>query len=153
MEHKFIFVNAGSSNQGKSDSIRRLYKILERQADHVERLIEEEYDVCAILWINGVRIGIESQGDPPYYRSLDSLEKFKDYGCDVIICAARSYGYTYDAPFALEESGYICCLLTNGKSNKQELQKLMNQMWAENVANLINKIIDGENPIEESLSE
>lgn len=143
---KYAFINAGAANKGKSKSLRRLYEILAEKADDVKIGVPEEYDICAILTINGVRIGIGSLGDPPYYRTVDSFSWFKEQGCEIIVCSARSSGWSYDQAFELENDGFICCLLTNGKSNVREMQEKLNEDYARFVAGLIENIINGIEP-------
>lgn len=140
---KYAFINAGSANKGKSKSLWRLFELLAEKADDVAIGVPEEYDICAILTINGVRIGIDSLGDPPYYRTVESFNWFKEQDCQIIVCAARSYGWSYDQAFALEHDGYICCLLTNGKSNIREMQENLNNIYAKYVAGLIEEITRG----------
>lgn len=54
-------------------------------------------DIKVLITINGVKIGIESQGDPIKNTRLpDSLAEFVEIGCEIIVCAARTYGRTRD---------------------------------------------------------
>ncbi|MFV1951811.1 MAG: hypothetical protein ACC630_07665, partial [Nitrospinota bacterium] len=53
-------------------------------------------DVRAVVTINGVKIGIESQGDPNS-RLFKSLKLFAKLQCHVIVCATRTRGATVKA--------------------------------------------------------
>jgi hypothetical protein len=76
-------------------------------ANHPDAGIEHNHttkvDTRVVLTINGRKIGIESQGDPHRGRLINgSLDLFVDTGCDVIVCATRTYGATVNAVNALQ---------------------------------------------------
>lgn len=142
---KYAFINSGSSNQGKTSSIRRVFELLREKYPDVDIINESEGEALAIFTIRGIRIGIETQGDPGS-RMFGSLDMFERLDCQIIVCACRTRGYTFERAFALEYSGYTCCLLTNGKSNIREMQERLNEDFARYVTNLIESIIDGNEP-------
>ncbi len=59
------FVLQGKVNVGKTQTIRKLFDLLRghRLCTKVDILMNNA-DICAVLEINNVKIGIESQGDP-----------------------------------------------------------------------------------------
>lgn len=75
--NKLIIANTGIGNQGKSSSIKEVYNLLvSRYPDNVQIIHPvESGDVKAIVDVKGVRIGIESQGDPNS-RMFQSLQDF-----------------------------------------------------------------------------
>jgi hypothetical protein len=89
----------GKKRTGKSQTIRTAIEML--TAKHPDATVEHDdttkVDTRVILALNGWKIGIESQGDPKA-----SLDLFVNAGCDVIVCATRTYGPTVNAVKALE---------------------------------------------------
>ena len=100
---KMVLALRGKSKLGKSQTIRTVVELL--SAKHPDATIEHNHttraDVRGVLTINGLKIGIESQGGPNG-RFRESLELFATSGCDVIICATRTSGQTVDAVNALQ---------------------------------------------------
>lgn len=73
----------GAKNVGKSTVISKVYNLL--LALYPDAEVEEGYrinkfDIKVVFTINGVKIGIESQGDPGG-RLPDSLQEFVKKGC------------------------------------------------------------------------
>jgi len=102
---KNVFALRGTSKMGKSQTIRTVVEML--TANHPDATIEHNYttkvDTRVVLTINGWKIGIESQGDPHRGRLINgSLDLFVNLGCDVIVCATRTYGATVNAVNALQ---------------------------------------------------
>lgn len=93
---KKIIALFGRANVGKTSTLRRVLQSLEeRPGATVDRQIDR-VDIRAIILIDGLKIGIETQGDPTG-RLAESLELFAREGCNVIICATRTSGRTMDA--------------------------------------------------------
>jgi len=94
---KTLIAVRGVANRGKSDSIKKAYKLL---VDAYPAAVVEKFvfraDIKIIVTIKGVKVGIESQGDPTD-RLPESLRYFAEAGCKVIICATRTRGETVDA--------------------------------------------------------
>lgn len=93
MENKILALK-GVAKIGKSTTIKKVYEML--KSEHRRDLsILVEYvwcvDVKVILVIKGVKIGIESQGDPGG-RLEESLKEFEKAGCAIIICTTRTRG-------------------------------------------------------------
>jgi hypothetical protein len=98
---KTIIALQGVANQGKSTSIKMAYALL--KAAYPSAKIDERFigaDITVVITINGVKVGIESQGDPNS-RLFESLGHFVKVGCKAIICATRSRGKTVEAVNAL----------------------------------------------------
>ena len=79
-------------------------------AKHPEAKIEQNHttkaEVRIVLTINGLKIGIESQGDPSGRLIRESLDLFVKTGCDLIICATRTSGATKNRVDALQSQGF-----------------------------------------------
>ncbi len=86
----------GAANVGKSQTIKKVYDLLISKYD--SEILESrimEVDICVVIVIDGIKIGIESQGDPNS-RLKSSLDHFANIGCKIIICATRMRGMTVD---------------------------------------------------------
>src|SRR5438270_370149 len=91
---KKVIALRGISSKGKSQTIRQAYDLLVAKYPQarVEHLAKSwGIDIKVVLTINGVKIGIESRGDPSN-RLPESLTEFAEMGCEVIICATRTRG-------------------------------------------------------------
>ena len=91
-----IFALQGPSNTGKSTTLIELLELLEQKYPNatVTDLAGGTKDVNVIVHpVNGLRIGIESQGDP-HSRLQHSLLHFQDVACDIVFCACRTSGMT-----------------------------------------------------------
>lgn len=91
----------GTSNTGKSETIRNVFEELCKRfpdftfyPDFFQE-IPESGDICIVIKINGLIIGIESQGDPNS-RIFKSLPAFVELNCNIILCATRTRGATVD---------------------------------------------------------
>jgi len=95
MENTIIVVR-GVANVGKTQTIKNVYELLKTK--YKNTTTEHEIfkaDMRIVITINGIKIGIESQGDPSS-RLFDSIEFFVRIKCNIIICTTRSRGATVD---------------------------------------------------------
>ena len=81
----------GVANVGKTKSIKRAYKKLRDAYPDAE---VEEFWVGADITVVIAKIGIESRGDPLGDKLRESFRRFAEIGCQLIICATRTYGST-----------------------------------------------------------
>ena len=90
-----VFALQGAASSGKSDTLIRLLEALEAKYPRaIKETLHHGKDVKVILrGVNGMVVGIESQGDPNS-RLEESLEGFKKAKCDIIFCACRTRGMT-----------------------------------------------------------
>lgn len=89
----------GAAQRGKTTTIKRVYRrLIEAHPDQAIIISngEGKSDVKAILFINGAKVGIESQGDPNS-RQMRSVDEFVSMGCDVILVAGRTRGMTKES--------------------------------------------------------
>src|SRR3972149_2553681 len=128
---KTIIALKGIGNSGKSMSIKRAYTILKYKYSDVGILYEKVMvDVKAIITIKNKIIGVESQGDPTS-RLTESLEEFSRKGCNIILCATRTYGGTVEAVKNMESEYQIQWILKN--KSEESLISVDN----ENMANML----------------
>jgi hypothetical protein len=98
---KSLIAVRGAGHCGKSASIKKAYELL--RGAYPNAKVEEVFvrvDITIVISIDGVKIGIESHGDPTG-RLPKTLMTFLETGCKVIICATRTSGQTVDAVNAL----------------------------------------------------
>jgi hypothetical protein len=94
MKNKIIALY-GRGNSGKTTTLTLVIEAFERFSKaKVIRLIDG-VDIQAIITIDSLKIGIETQGDPNS-RLETSLNFFEQEGCVIIICATRTRGKTVD---------------------------------------------------------
>lgn len=102
-------------------------------------------DVCALLEINGVKVGICSQGDP---RSCQKgwMETLDAKDCSIILAACRYDGATAELIESYMDKGYrlfwTCNarIYENGTTPRvapKSLRDRFNENWATEIANLI----------------
>ena len=96
-----IIAVKGVANRGKTASIKKVFELLKSAYPRAEiQRISIGIDIAIIITIEGIKVGIESQGDPNS-RLFVSLDHFVKVGCKVIVCATRTYGGTVAAVNAL----------------------------------------------------
>ncbi|WP_299773314.1 hypothetical protein [uncultured Pseudoteredinibacter sp.] len=93
-----LFALQGPGNCGKTTTLKNLYNAVcsKYPAATVQILHRGTADVAIIVrGVNGLDIGIESQGDPNS-RLQNTLSTFVGEKCDIIFCACRTRGMTVD---------------------------------------------------------
>ena len=158
---KTIVANWGSSEQGKSATIKELSKLIVNAYSHclIEDLITARYvtlyeldftnDIQIIIEIGSLKIGIESQGDPNS-RIFESLKIFtgqnpdRERQCDIIICSTRTSKKTVKAVSALSSVPfeYEIIWVTNYRSYEKDKNRL-NYQTARHQLGLVKEIIHG----------
>lgn len=137
--NKLVIVNYGSGNKGKSTSVKEVYKLLSACYPQHVTIIHpmESGDVKALIDVNGVLVGIESQGDPNS-RLKNSLSDFLEFGCQIIVAACRSYGDTAKAIDDMHKYGYQVIWSSNDKNwDEDTIVDYLNAKYAEYVLQLI----------------
>lgn len=107
---KVLFYNKGYETTGKSASIKAVFWNLKGRVseDCIKEIPykEQKGDVCYIVKYRGVKIGIESQGDPNS-ELVSHVNLFLNENCDIIVCACRTKGKDFDGVFdIIRENGY-----------------------------------------------
>ncbi len=141
---KTIIANWGPSNQGKTDTIKRLAQLILDTYPHAKCTPAKpsfKADIVLIIMLGKIRIGIESQGDPNS-RLPDSLKYFSEEKCDIIVCATRTSGQTVEEVNALNTShGYDTVWVTNHRSPDKDISRI-NQLSANHILDLMQRILD-----------
>ncbi len=147
MINKLVIANRGAGYIGKSSSVRSVYQLLK---DNGHKLLVEEWqgeDIKAIFDINGVKVGIESQGDPGYDMEK-TMEEFVGTNCDIIITSCRTRLDTYHkvTDYLGEENGYDILWAAHyvyQAPEADESRALLNARYAQQVYQLIQDRING----------
>lgn len=101
MDKKFIICDYAKSDWGKSATLLKVYELLSAKYEPKE-MFKIKGDVYAVFEIKEKRIAVFSLGDPDE-PLLENLKKAatKD-NADVIICAARAYGWAKEQISAIQ---------------------------------------------------
>ncbi len=141
---KTVIVNWGHSNQGKSDTIKKIAEeIIKNYPNAILNplVIDFSADIKVIITLENVKIGIESQGDPNS-RIFSSLKEFAQENCDLIICTTRTSGATVEAVKDIKsEFNYEIIWTTNYRSNDINHNSL-NYFYAGQIFELIQNLIN-----------
>lgn len=139
---KTIILIKGNSKSGKSEVIREVFNIINTGKTFKVHIIDK-VDVKAEGFYQNINIGIESQGDPNS-RQGQSLKEFANNSCDIIICASRTRGETYENVISISKH-YNYQLITtstfyNKFNNNLKTITILNTEKTNSIVNIINKI-------------
>lgn len=141
---KSIIAIYGPSSQGKSETVRETANLLLAAfPNHTLQAINTGTDITYIVEINGIKIGIESQGDPNS-RMFQSLQTFAAQGSDIIICSCRSRGATAGAVEDLHRNHQYEIIWSTNHRSWHKNQTQLNQISASEILELINQIMNGQ---------
>jgi len=129
----------GIGGQGKSETIKRLRNLIKSTHIHTENILIDGGDIKVILDIKGVKIGLESQGDPNS-RQAKSISEFVSENCDIIICASRTSGGTIKPILKTKNDGYRIIWVTNYRS-KETSHSVLNNLSVKHLLDLFNQIM------------
>ncbi|MDN3670727.1 hypothetical protein QWY93_15490 [Echinicola jeungdonensis] len=134
----------GQAGRGKSATIREVAsQLMNAFPNHTLQIINDGGDITYIIEINGVKIGIESQGDPNS-RQPRSLADFVAANCDIIICVCRTSGMTRDAVADLHRNHQYEIIWTANHRSWQKNQDQLNLISANEILELIKLIMNGQ---------
>lgn len=144
---EFVIANQGAGYIGKSSSVRAVYQLLK---DKGHKLFVEEWqgeDIKAIFEVDGLKVGVESQGDPSSQMG-ETMEKYVEVGCDIIVTACRTKSDTYHkvTDYLGEENGYDVLWAAHYVYQApfiDESRALLNDCYAQQVYQLIQDRIKG----------
>ena len=147
MVTKTIIANYGDPNLGKTKSVIMAYEKLQQVAEKEDVLytpVQLNGDICVILTINGIKVGVSSQGDP-WSAQKSLLDELVEKGCQIILTACRYYGVTERnvESFMPDYRVYWTCNArlyeagTNPRVAPKGIQTRFNENWADEIANMI----------------
>jgi molybdopterin-guanine dinucleotide biosynthesis protein len=105
---KTLIALAGSTNAGKTTTIRFLTEILSKYPGcKAVNIFHHKREQCYLITINRKTIALLTAGDPSFVRELRRLlSGFAAKRVNIIVCACRVRGKTLDAVAAMEKKGY-----------------------------------------------
>lgn len=148
---KLVIANRGASEIGKSAAVKCVYNLLKKKGFETIKEIwqyKEDADIKAVFIINGVKVGVESQGDPGCDMEK-TMEEFVNDGCEIIITACRTRSDTYrkvkdylgtEKQFDIIWYAHYVYQAMGQDSTRQKL----NRKYAQQVVELIEKRIAGD---------
>lgn len=139
-----VFVLKGVANVGKSQTIKKAYELIIEKYPNTETEEVSNYpniEIRAIITINDIKIGIESQGDPNG-RLINSLSLFTKKKCQIIICATRTRGATVNAVKNLQPGYTIVWINRERGIVDKEMQTKSNENMAVSLVSKIEDYID-----------
>lgn len=140
-----IIANMGEGNVGKTSSILMLYAKLRKAEgkDKQDILIDEKKDICEVVKINEINVGISSFGDTRQ-TVKEHLDILKEKGCQIIVTACRN---NHDMVCLLNEyKEYRIWRTSNARLYENATTPRVapkgicdrfNEQWAEEMARLI----------------
>lgn len=144
---KLVIANRGAGSIGKSSAIKAVYQLLKDKGYKVEDEVWQGGDIKAIFDINGVKVGISSQGDPNSCMK-GNKDDFVKKECQIIVTACRMKSDTYHKvlDYLGEDNDYD--IIWYGHYvyqvlDAEEVHKTFNQRYAEQVVKLIEERIAG----------
>ena len=154
MRQKTIIANYGTENVGKTTSIKLVYNklhqiITDENCRDLHSPEDNNGDLCAILTINNVKVGISSLGDkcPQHAAWLDELV---GEGCAIILAACHDNDDTTNKIYSLKAKGYQIYWTENARFYEEidktvhnapkALTSRFNENWAGEIANLIESL-------------
>ena len=144
---ELVIANRGAAQIGKSSSIKAVYQLMK---DKGHKLLVEEWqggDIKAIFEIDGVKVGIESQGDPDSGME-PTMEAFVKENCEIIVTACRTKSFTYEkvTDYLGKENGYEILWAAHyvyRAPNADGIRAILNASYAQQVYQLIQDRING----------
>ena len=125
----------GLSEIGKTPAIKTIWQNLKNGSN--PPLDTSSDDICDIVYLDGHKIGIESQGDPDSKQKewIDELIKEE---CEIIICASRTKGSTVEIVESRAKNyGYDLIWLSPLSSTQSSLHPYLNSTTSESIIKLI----------------
>lgn len=134
----------GRQNEGKSTTIKNVRDKLLIQFPQAKQtfLRPDGGDIWVTIEINGIKLGIESWGDPSSpLVDEDSLEDLAKQGCNIILCATRTSGGTVkEVDRIANQYDYNTLWLSSYYSPNLD-KDILNDMAANATLELVNSLI------------
>lgn len=151
MVQKTIIANYGTENVGKTTSVKLVYNklhqlITDENCRDLHSPEDNNGDLCAILTINNIKVGVSSLDDK-CDEHAEWLDELVGEECDIILAACHDNDETTKKIYSLEKKGYRILwtenarfyqeIDKNGHKAPKALTSRFNEHWAEEIANLI----------------
>lgn len=132
-----------SSSKGKTETIRELAKLLLSTYPAFTPVkpssvhIPKKGDFILVIDINGIIVGIVSQGDPGTGLKAKLEDLIDTYQCDIIICATRTRGDTVETVKKMAWQKKYDVIRTSTYQVSQDHRGLANQLKARHLLSLL----------------
>lgn len=148
MVQKTIIANYGDPDLGKTESILMVYDILCKVADSAPYVLRAPStfggDMCAVVTINGIKVGISSHGDVKNVikKCIDDLIH---QGCRIILTSCHSthdmikFIKSYAPAYRIwrTSNARIFEEATHPRVAPKLIRSRFNEQWATEIANMI----------------
>ncbi len=152
---KTIIAIYGRANEGKSETIKKVCKMLIVNFPKAKPSITDiDYskDILVTIQIGNIKIGIESQGDPnSRMLNEETIKKLVDKeadknlgGCDIIICTTRTGGNTVKKVDEIAKNYDYHTLWISSFWSPTLNHTVLNRIAAHNIIEIIKSLIVGQ---------
>lgn len=144
---KTILAVWNSGGKGKSESVRQFANSLLLAYPNyipifpIPSKIPSVHDFKLVVEINGIIIGIESQGDPGTNLKNRLIDLVTNYNCDIIICTCRTRGETVAAVENIHNTyGFQTIWTSTYQISDHKQHALLNQLKGEHILELLQNL-------------
>lgn len=145
---KTIVAIWNGANTGKTETIRELANLLVTTYPNYITIypipiqINPKYDFRLVIEINGVIIGLESQGDPSTNLEKRLDDMVNSYQCNLVFCTTRTRGETVWAVnnIAKKYSSEIIWTSTYQVNSSNTSPSILNTLKAKHLLDLIQQL-------------
>ena len=139
-----IVLVRNSGDKGKSETLREFANLLLIEypryksifPDSAEPIISGDFRL--VIEINGIIVGVESQGDPNTDLEKRLFELVDKYNCSLILCSSRTKGETvYAVDNLANAKGFQTLWTSTYQIADKNQQKLVNSLKAKHILDLI----------------
>lgn len=141
---KTIIALWNSGNKGKTETLREFSNILintypnNTAISPIPLNVPTKGDFRIVVEINGITVGIESQGDPNTNLRARLLDLANNFNCDLILCTTRTRGDTVHAVENLHYNfGYETIWTSTYQVSDLNLSNTVNQIKARHILDLL----------------
>lgn len=144
MKTKTIVALWHTASKGKTATLREVARLLNQQAPEgiitPFNNIPNTGDFRFVIEINGIVVGIESQGDPNTNLENCLFELANEYNCSVIFCATRTRGSTVEAVDSLLPQGFQTIWTSTYQIDGENQQNIANRTKAKHLLDLLGEL-------------
>lgn len=133
---------SGKAEQGKSATVVILRDLIKSRYIVKETVLKTGGDIKVIIEYKGIKIGIESQGDPNS-RQPNSIKEFISKNCDIIIGTCRTSGETKNVMTDTSKHGYRVFWTRNLRSDIPSTHIKLNELSSQSLLELLDSILSG----------
>jgi hypothetical protein len=143
VKKKTVLSICHSGGRGKTESVRQFAISLlsaypvRTEIIPIPAIIPIKGDFRIIVKINGIIIGIESQGDPNSRLKIKLNELADVYKCDIIVCTSRTRGETIVAVDSLKPKGFEIIRTSTYQTDEKLQQNIVNTTKGKHILELL----------------